>query len=151
MKAMNNDRLISPIFVLGAACVLGLLLMLVSNASAAPQALPPRPTPVPTPAPVKLRGGLISLQADATQPEHWTIVQWQDALGDWHDVDGWQGTFDQENRVIWWVAPKDLGTGPFRWTVYENQCGALLAASEPFDLPALGGNMVTVEVLLEPY
>jgi len=138
--------------------VIGALLiaLLPALAQAAPSALPPRPTPVSTPTPIPTQpappiapvGGTITLYASPVRPEMWTIIQWQDAWGDWHDVEGWQGTFNEESQVIWWVAPADLDTGPFRWTICESKGGDLLAFSESFYLPASAGRSVRVEVTL---
>ncbi len=53
-------------------------------------------------------------------PEHagaWSVVQWQDVNGNWHDVEGWRGTLDSSGYICWWVAAKDFGTGPFRWVI----------------------------------
>lgn len=44
----------------------------------------------------------------------------------------------------WWVAPKDSGTGPFRWVVTGQPGGAQLAVSHPFALP--GGLNQTLRV-----
>ena len=70
------------------------------------------------------------------------------------DVEGWQGTFDDAQTggrtKQWWVAEKDFGTGPFRWLVYQEQGGPMLAASESFDLPAFNGAIVSVEPTLKP-
>jgi hypothetical protein len=132
--------------------------------------LPPRPEPTPTlpptspalpkPQPV---GGFIELQASFSDTwpwdtvprrELWTVVQWQDAFGNWHDVEGWQGTLDdvkdKTGAKRWWVAPSELGKGPFRWAVYRSQGGRLLVRSDPFDLPAASGETVAVDVALEP-
>jgi hypothetical protein len=87
----------------------------------------------------------------------WTVVQWQDAWGDWHDVEGWQGNLEQvsvneSGQVVgektWWVARHDLGTGPFRWLIYQGKESRLLAASEPFYLPDSGGAIKQVEVAI---
>jgi hypothetical protein len=89
--------------------------------------------------------------------ELWTIVQWQDNEGRWHDVEGWQGTLDSitvaddgkvTGKKTWWVGEKDLGTGPFRWRVYRGKGSWLLATSAPFDLPAAIGQKIVVEVSL---
>ena len=112
----------------------------------------PQPTPAPTlPAPPPSpTGGFIYLRVQSARQELWTIVQWQDGLGDWHDVEGWQGTLDDiQNEIgdkVWWVAKEGLGTGPFRWLVYQSKGGRLLATSEPFYLPDLNGGTVMVEV-----
>lgn len=145
--------------------VIGILLLIVSLPSlslAASSALPTRPTRLPTatptatpqaPAPVKPQvGAYIELLVHFAQAptEVWTIVQWQDYHGAWHDVDGWQGTLDEGNHKLWWVADKDLGTGPFRWVIYQDQAGPPLAASEPFYLPNVSGMRVQVDVTLGP-
>jgi hypothetical protein len=87
----------------------------------------------------------------------WTEVQWQDDKGEWHAVDGWRGTLDRviekEGVIIgqktWWVAEDALGTGPFRWQVYQDEGGRLLTTSNPFDLPGSDGSTVTLKVPLE--
>ena len=97
-------------------------------------------------------GGLIILSVQATKSisnDLWTIVQWQDVEGNWHDVEGWQGTFNEVLQVIWWVAPNDLGKGPFRWVVYENQeSDEIVTVSQSFHLPSKNNGIVEVEVLL---
>jgi hypothetical protein len=90
---------------------------------------------------------------------HWqdvcTVVQWQDAWGDWHDVEGWRGTLDGVSADVsgkivghktWWVAAKDLGKGPFRWQVYRCENGKLLATSAPFYLPGSQGRVEESQV-----
>jgi hypothetical protein len=86
----------------------------------------------------------------------WTVIQWQDAWGNWHDVEGWRGTLDgvsitesggDEDVVglkTWWVAESDLGKGPFRWVIYQNEGGQLIGTSEPFQLPNFNGGATTV-------
>jgi len=145
--------------------IIGVLLLIVSLPSlslAAPSALPTRPTRSPTvtptatpwaPAPFKPQvGATIELHVHSAQvpTQAWTIVQWQDYSGAWHNVDGWQGTLDAGHQKLWWVADKDLGTGPFRWVVYQDQAGPSLAVSELFHLPDLSGMKVRVDVTLGP-
>lgn len=118
-----------------------ILLLLVLTIAWPVSALPPRPTPVPPPATaVSPTGGFIVLAAaaeTAVSPAWWTRVQWQDPDGAWHEVDGWRGAFDHELHVTWWVAPKDLSSGPFRWLVYASEESEMvLAVSDPFYLPA---------------
>ena len=74
------------------------------------------------------------------------MVQWQDAFGAWHDMEGWQGTFDEGNKKTWWVAKADFGKGPFRWTVTQ-RC-KMLASSEAFYLPTVTGQVVNVSMSL---
>jgi hypothetical protein len=118
--------------------------------------LPPRPTPVLPPASTSSSrsqesvGGYIDLYIPSAPAELWTVVQWQDSLGNWHDVEGWRGTPDEGHNKVWWVARADFGKGPFRWVIYENQEGELLAKSETFYLPDSAGKTVRVEVSLMP-
>jgi hypothetical protein len=85
-------------------------------------------------------------------PELWTVVQWRDLLGGWHDCAGWQGGLDTvaagQATKTWWVDRTDFGTGPFRWVVQRSQSGAALAASEPFYLPDGIGETVAESVTL---
>ena len=96
----------------------------------------------------RLTGAFIELQAEPLRPGLWTRMQWQDAEGGWHNIEGWQGSFNEEQRVSWWVGEEHLGEGPFRWLVYESQAGDLLAVSQPFSLPSRGGEVLHVEVSL---
>jgi len=107
--------------------------------------IPNSPSTLPSLSP---DGGHIELCVRPAQAGLWTIVQWQDDLGDWHDIEGWQGTLDGGKKV-WWVAPADSGKGPFRWVVYQGQRGKLLARSESFYLPYVG-QTVRIDVSLAP-
>jgi hypothetical protein len=97
---------------------------------------------------------LIELRAQPATAGLWTVVQWQDRLGGWHDVEGWRGTFDEVNNwigsKIWWVAKANFDTGPFRWAIYQSQGGKLLAISPAFRLPRYEGEEVKIEVSLAP-
>jgi len=75
----------------------------------------------------------------AVSPTTWTQIQWQDYQGNWHNVDGWRGTVDQNRRVTWWVGEDNLETGPFRWLAYatEGSDEPIAAISEPFILPSV--------------
>lgn len=131
---MKKNICIISIFVLvSVGLLLGSTLAVASESGDLP-IRPPTATPVPI-----IAGGRITLSVQATQPMHntlWTVVQWQDANQDWHDVEGWQGTLDENGQVIWWVAAKDLETGPFRWLVYESTDKQVsLVTSESFNLP----------------
>ena len=132
-------------------------------------ALPPRPEPTLTPSPTpptqprpQVVGGFIELKvsfgatwssANLEWQDLWTVVQWQDTIGDWHDVEGWQGTLDAVKDKMgtkrWWVAPPELGKGPLRWIIYQSQDGPLLTTSDPFHLPAAENETVSLEVTLE--
>ncbi len=84
---------------------------------------------------------------------YWAVVQWQDGLGDWHDVEGWAGKAT-EGLVVWAVFPSEFGKGPFRWAVYDdhddigNTERVFLGASGPFYLPELGGESIKSEVII---
>lgn len=115
------------------------------------------PTPAVTAVPVHSQeiGASIQLQVAGTNNHpgvnlFWTVVQWQDAHGGWHTVDGWQGTLDDGVHKTWWVAPKDFATGPFRWVVYEERDGDLLAASYSFQLPDQISTTVVQSVNIAP-
>jgi hypothetical protein len=149
MKARTRIRnaLISAI-----SGALMLVLLLPSLTLVAPSVLPPRSTPSPG-APTQRKpptGAYIVLHMTSAPAEVWTVVQWQDALGDWHDVEGWQGTLDNSYSKLWWVAKKDFATGPFRWAIHKNRDGRLLAVSEPFHLPDTLNETVLVEISLNP-
>lgn len=135
LSTRSNRFLIATLFAL----FLFILALLLGFNEKAASGLPPRPEPTATAVSTKApQGAFIQLETSGFIPGPqgiWTIVQWQDNLGDWHDVSGWQGTTELDGTQRWWIAPEDLGTGPFRWTIYEAQDGDLLAASEPFDLP----------------
>lgn len=118
-------------------------LTIVSTSTVGAAALPPRPTPGPTPVIIAGQAGQgagIELHVPGAQSNWWTVVQWQDAQKNWNTVTGWQGSFDEiksgAGTKLWWVAPADLGKGPFRWVIYSAQGGQQLAASEAFNLPA---------------
>lgn len=123
--------------------------------SQAGSGLPDRATPTPTrssnddnddggsSSPV---GAYIELNMPNPSVGAWSVVQWQDANGDWQTVEGWQGVVDNGYRR-WWVAAKDFGKGPFRWAVFNSPGGSLIAASDPFSLPALPNNVVRVSII----
>lgn len=159
-------------------CLSGLLLFLLlagvgRSAEAAAPALvnptPGRPTAIPTPtpapslctptlpaAPASLRGAAIWLRVRPADPasqgqDLWTVVQWQDALGEWHDVEGWRGVVDDlvngEGRKVWWLPSSLFGKGPFRWLVYVRPGGAFVGQSAPFYLPHNIDDILRVEVI----
>jgi len=142
-------------------CVLVANLLPSSSARATQLALPPRPTPTTTLKPPKSApdGGVIELyikfdQAIVPTQALWSIVQWQDSLGMWHDVDGWQGTPDAiitgGATKTWWVNKTDLGKGPFRWVIYAADKNKWLAESPSFYLPKTPGQKVEIVVSLAP-
>jgi hypothetical protein len=86
--------------------------------------------------------------------ELWVVVQWQDAQGKWHDVEGWRGTLDTMQdgvgRKTWWLAGNLFGRGPFRWQVYQAEGEPSLAMSDAFYLPQAASETLRVEVVLTP-
>jgi hypothetical protein len=90
-------------------------------------------------------GAHIQLQLPNGQPGDWTVVQWQDSAGNWHDVEGWRGV-SEGNQQKWWVDAKDFRKGPFRWVVYAEPEGQILSQSKPFYLPAGAAETVMVEL-----
>ncbi|MBN1935845.1 MAG: hypothetical protein JW934_14340 [Anaerolineae bacterium] len=106
--------------------------------------LPIRPDDTPTPKPTReLRGGAIELSVTGAAEPVYAIVQWQDGLGGWHDVDGWRGEVEN-NRVLWFVPEDMFGDGPFRWVLYNEQ--EIWATSDPFSLPTFSGQIVRVSI-----
>ena len=75
---------------------------------AGPAGLPSRATPTPRPPDVerddKPAGAHIVLPVPSAPVGAWTIVQWQDSAGGWHDIEGWQGTLDESDQKMWWLA-----------------------------------------------
>ena len=165
-----------PLLVLN-FCILAAVSWLAAGATPVQQSTtptPPPPTWTPGPPPPKTPvppinlpgpdGGQIELRVQFAPAwwqrrtvhwqELWTVIQWQDRLRNWHDVEGWRGGLDEivngEGGKTWWVARTDLGKGPFRWLVYDRAGGKLLAASQSFNLPSVSGQTVKVQVELEP-
>jgi hypothetical protein len=104
------------------------------------------PLDPPTPVPVVIRDdadddtsllAYIELFASSPAPAGaWSVVQWQDLQGDWHDVEGWRGRLEFGGYQRWTVEAKDFGTGPFRWQIRQGgPDGPVLGTSEPFTLP----------------
>ena len=152
-RGFSLDRYVNLIrFVLG-VCVLVIVCLMMGLPAltlAAPLStpvLPPRPTPRSTSTTqASLPGAYIELQVLSAPTGLWTKVQWQDGWGDWHDVEGWQGTLDTADEKVWWVAPKDFGGGPYRWAIYASWNGPSLGASDPFYLPEATGLRVWVSI-----
>ncbi len=147
---MKHKATLGCIFLIlaGALWLVGML-----APARAGQGLPPRETPIPTRSHEGDRhdgpsGAHIVLHALSAPAEVWTVVQWQDNAGGWHDVEGWQGTLDAGDRKVWWLASNLFGKGPFRWSVYQGDRARLLATSESFYLPDSVGEERQVEVSL---
>ncbi len=120
------------------------------------QSLPPRETPTAT-SPAKKSGdkdkpigAYIELQIQPAQAGLWSVVQWQDSAGGWHEVEGWRGTLEAGGGIRWWVTAKDFGTGPFRWIVTQEPGGPVLGTSQIFNLPGQTNETIRLMVSLAP-
>lgn len=79
----------------------------------------------------------------------WSVVQWQDSAGNWHDVEGWRGSLADSGIQRWVVEAKDFNTGPFRWVVTQGPSGSVAGGSSAFNLPAGANETVQVRVTLK--
>jgi len=110
-------------------------------------ALPTRGAPTPTPTgsndqqPVV---AAIELEVPTDWASAWAVVQWQDGLGAWHDVEGWRGWLPDNGRQ--WVVAKDFATGPFRWVVMAEPEGPVLGVSDSFYLPGAANEWLKVSI-----
>jgi hypothetical protein len=159
---MNKPPMLMPsaLLIAGGIAVLVMATSLMVPAQPVWADLPPRPTPGEwrgeelEKTTIELRVRFEDAQQAARWQELWTVVEWQDAFGDWHEVEGWRGALDEvvrgEGRKVWWVSLDDLGKGPFRWTVCRRPAGRPLAHSKPFHLPGTGEERVVVGVALGP-
>jgi hypothetical protein len=161
---------IKDMVVWGLAVAIGLLALCLPwqglGAVQAEPLLPPRPTPPPVqpgspPVPGSSEGPrsgpFIILVVDWANPagdlasrwqQLWTVVEWVDAQGQWHLVEGWQGNLDEPYRKIWGVSEKDLGKGPFHWVVLDRQGGEVVGVSAPFYLPRAPNDSTIVHLRL---
>lgn len=112
---------------------------------------PPRPPlpPLP-PAEQQTRSGIarIALVVGPWRFGLACVVQWQDGLGTWHDVEGWRSTLTH-SQTDWSVEEKDFGTGPFRWMVYDQKDGSFVAATTSFNLPERSALVVVARLSLQ--
>lgn len=132
--------------------VVALLMMGLWQPAAQAGTLPPPPRATLTPTPHSSVGTYIELRLPTDNINLWTVVQWQDRAGGWHDVESWQGVLDSihehKGDKIWWVLPYSYGDGPCRWLVYDRAGGKLLATSRSFYLPVANQHVI-VEVTLK--
>ncbi len=91
-------------------------------------------------------GAYIELHAPSFPVGVWTVVQWQDSAGGWHNVEGWQGSLQANGYRRWWVAAKDFDTGPFRWLVTAAPNREIRGKSESFKLPDRPNQIRRVEI-----
>lgn len=158
MKGNSGTNVsVAPVIVIVFALMVGLLLLsgLPLSTQAGPLGdLPGRDTPTPAPQKGGGDGGSgfppvawIELSLQGAKPGLWSVVQWQDTAGGWHDVDGW-GAAAGSGVLVWGVFPSEFGKGPFRWAIYEGPGGKLSKSSMSFNLPAKSGEVVRVSVSL---
>ena len=157
MQITVSCRRLWRIVTLGSLSLGVLLALLAPGPAAAMPPRPPRPTSPPPAASAPERTLIVlSLILPAETPpavwqQLWTVVQWQDAAGAWHDVMGWRGALDEAafgiGKKTWVVEDKDLGTGLFVWLVYAYPGGEPVAASPPFYLPAKAGDIFESRVI----
>ena len=96
-----------------------------------------------------VNGGQIQLNVTDAAGGEWTAIEWQDPYtGEWTMVDGWRGDLASGGEQVWWVGKDSLGDGPFRWLVYNEEGGDLLATSVEFYLPASNGFVTIVTMTL---
>lgn len=166
---MKNNR---PVFFwLFFVSLLFAAALSLPSAHTAASGFPPRPTliptetavptatslPVPTATPSSSTntpqtdsgGALIYLHVPTPPSDLQTVVQWQDGLGNWHDIEGWRGTLNQANFIVWWVAPHDLGAVWYRWQVYTAD-GRITTHSDAFSLPTQPNQNLHILVTLTP-
>jgi hypothetical protein len=154
------------LFSLGAV---GLLLWSAGPAAAEDYDLPPRESETTATQVVVANGegARVHLQAHFSQDwpwdamhwqeDLWLKVQWLDANGVWQDVAGWQGTLDAIQQAEDWMGMKELwladaylGTGPYRWQMFDRHDNHLLTTSDEFYLPSRGGDLMAVDMMLKP-
>ena len=92
--------------------------------------------------------GFIELCVYPPKANLWTVVQWQDSEGCWHDEEGWQGT-PEGGFQVWLVCSPQFGKGPFRWVVLQGRDSPTLAESTEFFLPREERRSVQVDVILD--
>jgi hypothetical protein len=146
----NKARLVIIVTLMVALAFIGNLVVWPVLSVQAGPTLPPRNVPTPNNDDDDDGGGsspllaFIELHAPTAAAGSWSVVQWQDSAGNWHDVEGWRGLLEGGYQR-WTVEAKDFNTGLFRWQVRQGgPDGPVLNISEPFDLPAGAYEVVAV-------
>jgi hypothetical protein len=148
-RQSNKARLVIVVALMAALAFIGNLVAWPVLSVQAGPTLPPRNVPAPNNDDDGGGGSspllaFIELHAPAAATGSWSVVQWQDSAGNWHDVEGWRGLLEGGYQR-WTVEAKDFNTGLFRWQVRQaGPTGPVLDTSEPFDLPASAYELVTV-------
>lgn len=143
--AQQNKRYLCQIF--GLLCCLILAGSWLSTPAFAD--LPPRP-PIQDDDDEQERRPVVAAIVLQTMPapsDLWSVVQWHDEQGGWHDIENWRGSV-VNGRTIWWVLEQDFGKGPYRWLVFDQEGGNLLATSDTFNFPSEPKEQLVVEVVL---
>ena len=154
--------------------VVTMLILAIAHSATADYELPPRESPETSEQPAVVDspalsvGGRVHLRVHFSQDwpwnqlhwqeDLWHVVEWYDHAGTWYTVDGWQGNLDtiEQEGDGWvgqkelWAAKEELGTGPYRWRVYQGVDGPLMATSPDFYLPSEAGKVVSVDLELAP-
>jgi hypothetical protein len=166
MKKLQGKYFLISLFGIAA-----FLALFIANGTTANYGLPPRNEGTPSEVQVEQGaievGSRLQLEAQFSNSwpwdtmqwqDVWTMIQWQDDDGEWFDVEGWRGNLDTigqgENGWVgskeWWAAKDILGSGPYRWQVYDHPGGELLSTSEPFHLSDTSGGVIIVPVEVAP-
>lgn len=142
----KNKTFKTPIVLLSSLLFMFLFLSLFFFSPAVSADAPPRPELTPTPPPTTTPIPLVS-PSQSSQPAaiiltlsnpdsaYWTSVQWLDEDDEWQDVSDWQSDFNDAGLVVWAVAAKDYGTGPYRWVIYDEKDGTMYSTTDLFYLP----------------
>lgn len=118
----------------------------------------PSPTPTWTPWPGPWNGGVILVCVPRPPRDAWAGVQWQDKLGQWHDIESWLAVFDGRDAPFRsgevctrrWVGRPNFGEKPFRWVIYYQRGGGIWGFSRPFSFPDTVGQWVWAEMPATP-
>jgi len=131
------------LFGAAALAALGLALCLIQPGLTAPRGT----QPAAAAAAATPTGGWIKLSVSGAPGGVWTVVQWQDNWGQWHQVDGWQHGLDANGQWVWWAGNSSLSNrGLLRWVVYQWYGGPVWATSLVFKLPSAPGRWVWVNI-----
>ncbi|MCB0036934.1 MAG: hypothetical protein KDE51_23040 [Anaerolineales bacterium] len=173
---MFTRKHLSIFFVIGLMSgMLALFAMQINQPTSADMSAPPRPTLPPYEEETSTTtilsnvpsGAKLSLQVQYSEDwpwdtKHWqtvyVMVRWKDNFGNWHPVEGWYGNVDAigqqdlawVSNKDWWVGHDQLGTGPYKWFIYDGEGGRLVYESEEFYLPENDGDLMIIKTAITP-